>query len=223
MDPRPWLEELGRLAAGVDGIDGLRHRLFDERGFAGNLDDYYDPENSFLHRVLERRLGIPISLSVVVLEVGRRAGIRLEGVGMPGHFLVRAVDSDALVDAFAGGRVLDEDAAEARFRAVTGAGPEVHFGPELLPAVGPHDILDRMLANLAGIYRARSAGRDLEWVARMRLALPAAGGRAALALAEALASRGRYGQAARELESRAEQGDDDRLRSAARRLRARLN
>lgn len=223
LDLQAWLDELDRLAAGVDDLDGLRHRLFGERGFAGNVEDYYEPANSFLHRVLERRVGIPISLSVVLLEVGRRAGVALEGVGMPGHFLVRAVDTGVLVDAFGGGRILDDEAAEARFRAATGAGPEIGFGPQLLPAVGPHDILDRMLANLAGIYRRRNDGEDLEWVMRMRLALPTADRRTVLTLAEALASRGRYRQAATELEDWADRDDDERLRAAAHRLRARLN
>lgn len=224
LDVRVWLDELDRLATGVDGLDGLVRRLFVERGFTGNAEDYYDADNSFLHRVLARRLGIPISLSVVAIEVGRRAGVELEGVGMPGHFLVRAPGSGALLDAFSGGQLLDVAGAGDRFRAATGAGPDVQFGPHLLPTLGGHEILDRMLANLAGVYRVQGSSADLEWVLRMRLALPTADARTAIALGEALASRGRFREAARELEERAEGSTDgDRLRAAARDLHARLN
>lgn len=197
------------------------HRLFGERGFAGNVEDYYDPDNSFLHRVLARRTGIPISLAVVMIEVGRRADVTLEGVGMPGHFLVRVPASGVVLDPFDGGRTLDDAALEELFRAVTGAGSEVPFGPHLLPAVTTHGILSRMLANLAGIYRTRGAGADLEWVLRMRLALPTADEATVVELGEALASRGRYREGAQEVEARA--AGDERLLAAARTLRARLN
>ena len=221
IDTGVWLEELDRLAAGVDGPEGLVHRLFVERQFTGNRQNYTDPDNSFLHRVLARRVGIPVSLAVVMIEVGRRCGVPLEGVGMPGHFLVRDRARGVLHDPFDGGRVLDDAAAEARFRSSTGVGPEVAFGPRLLPAVGPHAILDRMLANLAGAYRERGMDRDVEWVLRMRLALPTADREVVRQLGVALANRGRYRQGAEEVEARA--GDDAVLLAAARALRARLN
>lgn len=236
LEPQRWLEELDRLAAGVDDREGLVHRLFVERGFAGNTDDYYHPDNSLLHRVLARRLGIPITLAVVMIEVGRRAGVLLEGVGMPGHFLVRDPSDGALLDAFHGGTVLDEDAVEARFRAATGAHPAVAFGPRLLPAVNTYDILERMLANLRAVYATRGADHpsaslrptghtDVEWLLRMRLALPTAGPQAVLELASALSSRGRYREAAQEIETRAEAypDDRDRLLATARSSRAHLN
>src|ERR687889_603691 len=85
-------------------VEALNRYLFDEQGFAGNVADYYDPRNSMLHQVLGRRLGIPITLSIVYMEVGRRAGLRVEGVGLPGHFVVRAFedeeDEGVLVDPF---------------------------------------------------------------------------------------------------------------------------
>lgn len=202
-------------------LDGLRHRLYTERGFAGNTANYYEPDNSFLHRVLARRTGIPISLAVVMIEVGRRAEVHLEGVGMPGHFLVRDPASGVVLDPFDGGRTLDDAALEARFRASTGAGDDVPFGAHLLPGVTAHGILHRMLANLTGIYRARGAGRDLEWVLRMCLALPTADASTVVELGEVLASRGRYREGAEEVETRA--AGDDRLLAAARALRARLN
>lgn len=221
LDPQVWLEELDRLAAGVEGLDGLVHRLYGERGFTGNTKSYYDPDNSFLHRVLERRTGIPISLAVVMIEVGRRAGVALEGVGMPGHFLVRVPGAGIVLDPFAGGRALDDTALEQRFRAATGAGSDVPFGPHLLPGVTTHGILARMLANLAGIYRTTGAGGDLEWVLRMRLALPTADEATVVQLGEVLASRGRYREGAEEVEARA--AGDECLLAAARTLRARLN
>lgn len=221
VEPRVWLEELDRLAAGVTDLDGLVHRIYVERGFTGNVADYYDPENSFLHRVLDRRVGIPITLAVVLIEVGRRAGVALEGVSMPGHFLVLDPASGVLLDPFDRGRRLDEAAVEERFRAATGAGPEVSFGSRLLPPATPLDILDRMLANLAGIYRGRGAGRDLEWVLRMRLVLPSVRPADVIELGELLASRGRFRQGAEEIEERA--AGDNRLLAAARALRARLN
>lgn len=221
LDPGVWLEELDRLAAGVESLESLVRRLFVERGFTGDLEHYYEPDNSLLHRVLERRIGIPLSLAVVMMEVGRRAGVALEGVGMPGHFLVRDLASGTLLDPFEGGRHLDDAAAEQRFRATTGAGPEVAFGASLLPTVTTHEILDRMLANLAGAYRSRGAHRDVEWVLRMRLVLPTADHGVILQLGQALASRGRYRQAAEEVEARAD--GDARMLAAARAMRARLN
>ena len=90
LDIDAWcarLDELGRAMSGAD-FDELRAHLFEREGFAGNLDHYDDPENSFLDSVIERRLGIPITLSVLMIAVGRRLGIDVQGVGMPGHFLV---------------------------------------------------------------------------------------------------------------------------------------
>src|SRR5580704_17980374 len=89
-------------------VHGLCRYLFHELGFHGNARDYYDPRNSYLNVVLERRTGIPISLSAVTSAVGRRAGLDVFGVGLPGHFIAKAVgeDSEVLIDAYHGGRVL---------------------------------------------------------------------------------------------------------------------
>lgn len=200
--PSACLAELDRWAEGVSDLTGLRRRLFAELGLHGDSRDFYDPDNSFLHRVMARRVGIPITLSVLVMEVGLRAGIRLDGIGMPGYFLVGIPAQDTYLDAFAGGTLLDEAGCETRFRESTGAGAEVVFGPALLPVVGPHAILSRMLANLAVIYEQRRSGGDLEWVARMRLALPGAGTAETLTLASALELQGRFLDAARELDRR---------------------
>ncbi len=92
-----WMARIDDLAEHVppDDADALAHDLFVDRGFAGNTHDYTDPRNSFLNDVIERRLGIPITLSVLMMEVGRRRGVGLVGVGMPGHFPVRLAAAGA--------------------------------------------------------------------------------------------------------------------------------
>jgi len=171
LDPTTSLRALDALA------DGLRPRLatgdaggaaarlltsflFGERGFRGNRDDYYDPRNSFLNDVLERRTGIPISLSVVAIEVGRRLGIPLEGVGFPGHFLVRAPGPQGplFVDCFGGGAVVDHDSLLERLRALAEAngGPDFDRVPSrFLEPTSMPGILARMLRNLLRIYLER--------------------------------------------------------------------
>ncbi len=154
---RHRLEEMGREAqqacAGGQTAERLEQlsRLFAERwGFHGNRDDYYDPRNSFLNDVLDRRTGIPITLSLVYIEVGRRAGLELVGVGMPGHFLVGCADrSDLYVDAFSEGALLTRTGCAARLRELQ---PDVVFRPEFLEPVGPRLVLTRMLNNLLEIY-----------------------------------------------------------------------
>jgi regulator of sirC expression with transglutaminase-like and TPR domain len=227
LDPAPSLEALDGFAAGVEGLDGLRERLFSELGFTGNAVDYYDAGNSLLNRVLERRLGIPITLSVVTIEVGRRAGLDLQGIGMPGHFLVQDRTSGVFVDPFFGGEVLDGAGCEARWRQASGASPEIPFQPGLLSPTGSRAILARMLMNLANIYRHSARFNDLEWVLRMRLAIPEVEREEALGLAETLSALGRFDEAAIELDSRATQDADversKKFRAAAKRMRARLN
>jgi regulator of sirC expression with transglutaminase-like and TPR domain len=226
LDPAHWLAELDRLATGVTSLDDLVHRLFVEEAFRGNVDDYHDPRNSLLPHVLRRRLGIPITLAVVTIEVGRRAGIALEGVGMPGHFLVRPVGTQTLLDVFHGGAELDATACETLFRTASGAGPDVPFGRHLLATAPTRSILLRMLENLRLIYRARQRPADLEWVVRMRLALPGAGLPDLLELAGTLADQARWIDGARLLEEHLRDAPPERaelLRTAARALRAHLN
>src|SRR5439155_20561951 len=157
VDVAAGLAALDEVAAGCGAhtFAGWRARLFDELGFTGNDRDYYEPANSFLDVVLERRTGIPITLAVVGIEVGRRIGVPLAGVGMPGHFLVRH-DGDGdpvFVDAFSGGRLLDEAGCEALFRSHQPAGAA--FDPAYLDPVRPRAIVERMLANLRAVYAAR--------------------------------------------------------------------
>ncbi|MBL8744001.1 MAG: transglutaminase family protein, partial [Myxococcales bacterium] len=108
------------LAGGVlvgEQIRVLGRELFERGGFRGNTDDYYDPRNSYLNDVIDRRVGIPISLSVLVLAVCRRAAIVAEGIGFPGHFVVRiGGPAGVLIDPFNGGKALDDDALTALLR-----------------------------------------------------------------------------------------------------------
>jgi regulator of sirC expression with transglutaminase-like and TPR domain len=133
-------------------VERLSHYLFEEQGFAGNTNEFDDPRNSFLNDVIERRLGIPISLSVIYIEVGRRLGLDLHGVSFPGHFLVKAVDDlgELIIDPFNQGRILSIDDIRTRLHQVYGE--EVEVQPELLKSAEPRQILARMLRNLKNIY-----------------------------------------------------------------------
>src|SRR4029079_15822868 len=113
-------------------VAGLNHVLFEEEGFRGNTRGYYDPRNSFLNDVLDRRTGIPITLSTVSIAVGRRAGVAVHGVGLPGHFVVRVVTAagDALVDPFNGGTVLTPQDCQDRLDRIYGG--SVGLGAGLL-------------------------------------------------------------------------------------------
>ena len=173
LDLAAALGRLDDLAAQVNDptLDGLRRLLFRDLGFAGNEEDYYDPRNSFLDDVIERRTGLPITLAVLMLEVGRRIGVPLSGVSMPGHFLVRdKVDPEVFVDPFARGLVLDRRGAQLRFHGVHGV--EATFDQAFLEPVGKLAIVDRMLANLDGVAARRGDLAMLAWVLRLRVALP---------------------------------------------------
>jgi len=170
LDVARYLSRFDQMAAAVssrlasahgamlDNLQALNDYLYEEEGFSGNLEDYSDPRNSFLNDVLDRRAGIPITLSLIHLEVGRRVGLPLEGVSFPGHFLVKLeLDGAAVVlDPFHRGVSLSED--ELRMRAEWVLGEEVPVGdllPSLLEGASKRDMLVRMLRNLKGIYRER--------------------------------------------------------------------
>ncbi len=149
-------------------IDAIDHELFYAQGYHGNTTSYAEPENSYLDRVLERRTGIPITLSLVYMEVARRIGLRCEGVGYPGHFIVRCGEPDdaVYVDPFHGGAHLDREEllAGLRGRNLNGASPE-----SFLAAVTRRQLLQRMLNNLRGVF-CESA--DMErWLGAVELAL----------------------------------------------------
>ena len=136
----------------IEKVQLLSHFLFEQKGFDGNRDEFGDPRNSFLNQVLDRRLGIPITLSVVYLEVGRRLGLNLYGVSFPAHFLVKAVDErgELIIDPFYGGVILGLDEIRARLTEIYGQPVEV--SPAHLKPVGARQILIRMLLNLKNIY-----------------------------------------------------------------------
>ena len=136
-------------------VQALNRFLYTEQGFRGNREDYYDPRNSYLNEVLERRLGIPITLSLVYLEVARRAGIEAAGISFPGHFLLKCIgDGERVVDPFAG---VELSPAECQRRLSAVAGRPVPLDPALhLRAASPREILVRVLTNLKQIHVARA-------------------------------------------------------------------
>jgi regulator of sirC expression with transglutaminase-like and TPR domain len=175
LDIDAYLGRLDDLAAEIrtPTLDGLVRHLYTSGRFKGNAADYYDLRNSLLSEVIERRVGIPVTLSIVGMEVGRRIGVPLSGVGMPGHFLVRdKVDPSVFIDPFHGGRELDEAGCRALHRSMAGAGAPWH--PSFLEPVDRPSIIGRMLANLRVIYQRRSDFDALRWVLRLRCALPQA-------------------------------------------------
>ncbi len=164
LETVPYLARLDELAArsgvarepaGRARLDRLSAFLFEQEGFRGNADDYYDPRNSCLNDVLDRRLGIPITLSVLMLEIGRRVGLAIAGIGLPGHFVVGAQVGGAMVvvDPFGGGRALTREDADALVSRAVGQAvnlTDAHFTP-----ASKREIITRMLLNLKGIYARR--------------------------------------------------------------------
>ena len=137
-------------------IKGFNAYLFDEQRFVGNRDRYEDPRNSCLNEVLDRRTGIPITLSLVYMEVGRRAGLHVDGVNFPGHFLVRCPEVKSrgsvgiIIDPFHGGALLSEH--DCRLLLQKHVGPEVAFNRSLLAPATRTQVIVRMLLNLKRIY-----------------------------------------------------------------------
>jgi len=138
--------------------------LFDELGFSGNHEDFYDPRNSFIDQVLARRLGIPITLSLIYVEVAGRIGVPAFGVGFPAHFLVRVGRGKTalMLDTYAGGVALPEEELDRRLADVYGEGIfTIRSNPSLLRPASKREILVRMLRNLSGIYRGRGDSAHL--------------------------------------------------------------
>lgn len=167
LDPAPYLRQIEIFAHRVTGkiddpgdpaqcIAALNHVLFDEEMFRGNTADYYNPRNSFINDVLDRRLGIPITLALLYMEVARRAGFQLFGVGMPGHFLLKHYDIDGrsfFIDAFERGSVLSEDDCKRKIESIHEG--QITLRPEFLLIVTRRQMLTRMLNNLRAIYFSR--------------------------------------------------------------------
>jgi regulator of sirC expression with transglutaminase-like and TPR domain len=181
------LDDLGALAsARVEPVRGslpevvrtLNEFFYDESGFAGNRQRYDDPRNSFLNEVLERRTGLPITLAIVYIEVARRAGVRVEGVSFPGHFLMRVpaevtgdrpAGHDLILDPFHGGALLAE--FDCRRLLLEHVGDEAAFDPALLAPATRLAIIARMLVNLKRLYVRMRSFPQARFVSSLLLAV----------------------------------------------------
>lgn len=151
----------------------LRSFVFEELGFRGDDQDYFSPSNSLLHEVMARRLGVPLTLSIVFMELGWRIGIPFEGVGFPGHFLIRLTGEprDLVLDPFNHARTMHEDDCRQLLREVTGG--RLEFDGRMLASVTKRDIITRLLLNLKGAYlRAHDDDGALAAVERLLLIHP---------------------------------------------------
>lgn len=222
------LELRGRLRGGEGAMSRIAHLnrfLFEDLGFRGNHQDYDDPRNSFLNDVLDRRMGIPISLSTVYMEIGRRVGCPIGGVSFPGHFLVRYLgredSEEILIDPFNRGIILTPE--ECRRRLAGMFGERIEFTPRLLRRARNREIIERMLNNLKGIYER---GQDFHRALRIQESILCLHPEAP----QHIRDRGLLfyrlaclGEAARDLESYLEAApmapDADRIRDHLRKLR----
>lgn len=183
LDVEAYLSELTGMAhearAQVRGsslrkrVAGLCRYLFHDLGFRGNAQDYYDPRNSYLNEVLDRRLGLPITLSVVAMVVGQRAGLNVVGVGLPGHFVAKAMadGQEVLFDPYHGGRPLSREQCEHLVEQVSGVA--FTATPAALQAVPLGFIVLRMLTNLKGVYlRQGDFTRAVRTIERLSLLCP---------------------------------------------------
>lgn len=201
----------GELSHAID------HELFAVRGFRGNSDDYNDPDNSYMDRVVQRRLGIPITLSLVYMEVAQRVGLRCDGVGYPGHFIVRCGDPDQpiYVDPFHQGARLDKAELIGGLRAFNLGGASYS---SFLAGITRRQLLQRMLNNLHGVFRA---SRDLtRWLTTIELLLCIEPWNAALVGERGMLNYrlGRPDSALQDLERYVAAAETESLTSGARRL-----
>jgi regulator of sirC expression with transglutaminase-like and TPR domain len=163
IDLSSYREALDRMAADlqqrIQGINyplkvigEINRYLFEEQNFSGNDNNYYDPRNSFLTDVITRRLGIPITLSIVYMAIGDRIGFPFEGVNLPGHFIIRPQRSDieVFIDPFSKGEIMFKEDCASKLAQIYGQQAELK--PEYLDTVGVRQILERMLMNLKLIY-----------------------------------------------------------------------
>jgi regulator of sirC expression with transglutaminase-like and TPR domain len=167
LDIPDYLDRMDRLAMEVTGRSGpeadiyrsiaaVNYVLFRQYGFHGNRDDYFDPKNSFLNEVIERKTGIPITLSVLYMEVAQRVGFMLDGVGFPGHFLVKCVGDgeEIVIDPFNGGEIKSREDIDKMLFDLYGG--KVVFHSDFFAPSTKKDILKRMLTNLKAIYINRN-------------------------------------------------------------------
>ena len=172
VDEVEWLAVLDQIAADcpTPTADGIARHLVDQLAFEGNERNYYDWRNSCLDHVLALRTGIPITLAVVMIEVGRRLGVPLVGIGMPSHFLVGVPGEDTFFDLFNGSAPIDAAGAKDLFAALTGG--RVPWDDAFLHATSERQIVIRMLNNLRSIFVGNHDELRLAIVMQLRAALP---------------------------------------------------
>jgi regulator of sirC expression with transglutaminase-like and TPR domain len=184
LDPEEYLNALDTIALELSErlpsdrypmkvIQAINQYLYEDLGFTGNTENYYDPRNSFLNDVIDRRTGIPITLAIVYLEIARRIDFPMVGIGMPGHFLVRpdVAEMEIFVDAFHGGEIMFPQDCEDRLSQVYQQ--PVTLQPKYLPVLSKTQILARMLSNLKYIYlNQQDLERALAAVERILLLTP---------------------------------------------------
>jgi regulator of sirC expression with transglutaminase-like and TPR domain len=165
-------ERVGKVMDAHDAIVALNATLFEELGFRGNREHYRDPRNSFLNAVIDRRTGIPITLAVVYMEVARRIGLFIQGVGLPLHFVAkhRSASGDIFIDPFNGGRLIGEIGCAEMLAQMSGG--RMALKPEHLEAVTTKQILTRMLNNLLGVYSTSDPHRALAAIERILILNP---------------------------------------------------
>jgi len=153
-------------------IAALNDILFERLGFRGNRESYYDPRNSYLNEVIDRRTGIPITLTVVYIEVAKRIGFQVKGVGLPFHFIAKheAAGGDLFIDPFNAGGLLGSAGCDQLITQMSGG--KLELRPEHLEAVSNKQILTRMLSNLLGVYSASDPRRALAAIDRILLINP---------------------------------------------------
>ena len=173
LDEIEWLAALDLLAddCPTPTAEGVSRYLFGELGFSGNREAYYDWRNSCLDRVIATRTGIPISLSILMIEVARRLDVHLVGVGMPAHFLVRAADDDSVFyDPFDGGKQLDRAEARELFERITRS--QAPWSESHLDPTPNRAIAIRMLNNLKSVFARRSDEVRFALVMQLRACVP---------------------------------------------------
>jgi regulator of sirC expression with transglutaminase-like and TPR domain len=170
--------DVGSIIVGLDKVadqcpasfEGIIDTLFASGMFSADGEDYHDPRNSLLHEVLARRVGMPITLSVVAMEVGKRLGVPIRGVGLPGHFVVRDKESGTFADPFGGGMRYDEAGMITSWEQRMGG--DAAFRPAMLSPIGAHDIVLRILNNLKQSLTTRDQPVLLARLAPLRAAFP---------------------------------------------------
>ena len=182
LDVEAYLSELSGMAHEAknylrgsleERVFGLSRYLFHEMGFRGNIQDYYDPRNSYLNEVLDRRTGLPITLSVVAMAIGQRAGLTIAGIGLPGHFVAKASAEgrEVLFDPFHGGRQLSLTDCEVLVQQVTGV--SFQATPDQLRPITLRLLMTRLLTNLKGVYlRQEDFTRAARVIERLRQLSP---------------------------------------------------